>query len=341
VTAHAFLFALLLAASGAQAQPAAPAPSHEATPVPPAAATHGAQAPQSPSHEPAPAAGGPAAEGEHAAAEGGHEGGEEHGPAEVLMHHVLDSELSLGFFKFPSKHLAFFVLTALVLILLCRRAVRSYRDGVPSGLAAAVEALVVFVRDDIAEKNIGHDGRKFVPLLLSFFFFILTAALVGLVPLPLYDAASGRWSMAATGATANISITLALAFVSFLAQQYAGISKYGVWQHFKGMVPPGLPVFLLPLMIPVEILGMFTKPFALMIRLFANMLAGHMIITTLLLLIAIMAEVSTVFGWAMTPISVGLSLFIMLLEVLVAFIQAYIFTLLTSIFIGMYAHPAH
>jgi F-type H+-transporting ATPase subunit a len=147
--------------------------------------------------------------------------------------------------------------------------------------------------------------------------------------------------MAATGPTANISVTLALAFVSFLAQQWAGISKYGAWHHFKGMVPPGLPLFLLPIMIPVELLGMFTKPFALMIRLFANMLAGHMVVTTLLLLIPIMAEVSTLFGVAIAPVSIGLSLFIMLLEVLVAFIQAYIFTLLTSIFIGMYAHPAH
>jgi F-type H+-transporting ATPase subunit a len=94
-------------------------------------------------------------------------------------------------------------------------------------------------------------------------------------------------------------------------------------------------------MIPVEIISMFTKPFALMIRLFANMLAGHMVITTLLLLIPLMASVSSLFGIAMIPVSLGLSLFIMILEVLVAFIQAYIFTLLTSIFIGMYAHPAH
>ena len=94
-------------------------------------------------------------------------------------------------------------------------------------------------------------------------------------------------------------------------------------------------------MIPVELIGMFTKPFALMIRLFANMLAGHMVVTTLLLLIPLMAAISTTFGILMIPISLGLGLFIMMLEVLVAFIQAYIFTLLTAIFIGMYAHPAH
>ncbi len=94
-------------------------------------------------------------------------------------------------------------------------------------------------------------------------------------------------------------------------------------------------------MVPVEILSMFTKPFALMIRLFANMLAGHMVITTLLLLISLMGEISWMGGVAMAPVSILLSLFIMLLEVLVAFIQAYIFTLLSAIFIGMYAHPAH
>jgi F-type H+-transporting ATPase subunit a len=129
--------------------------------------------------------------------------------------------------------------------------------------------------------------------------------------------------------------------VSFLAQQYAGISKYGIGGHFHNMIPPGLPAWLLPIMIPVEILGMFSKPFALMIRLFANMLAGHMVITALLLLIPLMGAVHPAMGIAMSPVSLGLSLFIMLLELLVAFIQAYIFTLLTAIFIGMYAHPAH
>jgi F-type H+-transporting ATPase subunit a len=188
--------------------------------------------------------------------------------------------------------------------------------------------MVVFVRDEIAEKNIGHDGRRFTPLLLSFFFFILVAALLGLLP----------FSATSTG---NIAVTLALATVSFFAGQWAGISKYGFVHHFVGLVPPGMPAWLLPIMIPVEILGLFSKPFALMIRLFANMLAGHMVITALLLLIPLMARITPAAGIAMAPVSIGLSLFIMILEVLVAFIQAYIFTLLTSIFIGMYAHPAH
>jgi len=247
------------------------------------------------------------------------------GPAEVLMQHVLDQP----FFGLPSKHLVFFVFAALAVVVMARLALRSYRLGIPRGLGAFVEMLVLFVRDDIAEKNIGHDdGMRFTPLLCSFFFFILVAALIGLLP----------FSATSTG---NLAVTAALATVSFVAQQYAGISKFGVVHHFAQLVPPGLPPWLLPIMIPVEILSMFTKPFALMIRLFANMLAGHMVITTLLLLVPLTAGVSALFGVSMIPVSQLLALFIMLLEVLVALIQAYIFTLLTAIFIGMYAHPAH
>ena len=261
----------------------------------------------------------------------------DHGPASVIMHHVTDQT----FFGFRSKHLVFFVLAALLVVLGARLSIRSYRGGgIPHGLAGAVEALVLFIRDEVAEPSIGHgDGRKYTPLLCSFFFFILVAALLGLVPLPAYE--GGRWSLAGTTSTGNIAVTMALAGISFLAQQYAGISRYGVVGHFKNLIPEGLPLWLLPIMIPVEIISMFTKPFALMIRLFANMLAGHMVITTLLLLIALMGQLSWMAGVLMTPVSIALGLFIMLLEILVAFIQAYIFTLLTALFIGMYAHPAH
>ena len=249
------------------------------------------------------------------------------------MHHVTDSILyavSVGPLRFNiTKHMAFFVVAAAIVLVATRLAIRSYREGrIPTGLGAAIEGLVLFVRDQIAETNIGHDGRKYVPLLCSFFFFILFAALLGLLP----------FSATSTG---NISVTLGLAFVSFCAMQYAGISKYGLVGHFKNLIPPGLPAWLLPIMIPVEILGLFTKPFALMVRLFANMLAGHMVITVLLMLIPLMAGINFVFGLAVIPVSLALALFIMLLELLVALIQAYIFTLLTAIFIGMFAHPAH
>ncbi len=264
--------------------------------------------------------------GEAAPGPGAAEHGETaHGPAEVMMHHVLDGPI-LGL---PSKHLVFFLVAAALVILLTQLAVRSYDPKRrPKGLGSVVETFVLFIRDEIATANIGHDGHRFVPLLCSFFFFILVAALLGLLP----------FSATSTG---NLAVTMGLAIVSFAAQQYAGISKFGLGGHLHNLVPPGLPAWLLPIMIPVEILSMFTKPFALMVRLFANMLAGHMVITALLLLIPLMAQISSLFGILIAPVSIGLSLFIMLLELLVALIQAYIFTLLTAIFIGMYAHPAH
>jgi F-type H+-transporting ATPase subunit a len=303
-----------------------------------------AQEHPAPGHEPvaAPAHEGAVSMPGHQAGAAGHEGaaGEHESVAEeeedvsaVLMHHVVDERyghLYIGSLDVgPTKHLYFFFGAALLVILVIQFVVHfRYKNGVPTGLGSLVEALVLFVRDDIAEKNIGHDGRRFTPLLLSFFFFILIAAFLGLMP----------FSATSTG---NINVTLGLAVVSFIAQQWGGISKFGLIHHFKGLVPPGLPGFLLPIMIPIEILSMFTKPFALMIRLFANMLAGHIVITTLLLLIPLMSAISIYLGIFMIPVSLGLSVFIMFLELLVAFIQAYIFTLLTAIFIGMYAHPAH
>jgi F-type H+-transporting ATPase subunit a len=266
-----------------------------------------------------------------ALATAGHE--DEHGPAALIMHHVTDERLGhfqVGPFDLgATKHLVFILVPATVLLLVLWRARKSYdKDRVPRGIGSFVETILVFIRDEIAEKNIGHDGKAFVPLLASFFFFILFAALIGLIP------------KTAT-ATGNFNVTLGLAFVSFVATQVAGIRKYGVVHHFAAMIPSGLPLFLVPIMIPVELLAMFARPFALTVRLFANMIAGHMVITTLLLLIPMMAKVSTFMGVAMIPVSLGLGLFIMFLEILVAFLQAFIFTLLSSIFIGMAAHPAH
>lgn len=244
--------------------------------------------------------------------------------AAVLFHEVLDRPL----FGLPSRHFVFFVLAGLAVLLIARLALRGYRGGIPRGLAALVEALVLFVRDEIAVKMIGEDGRRFTPLLVSFFFFILVAALIGLLPF-------------AAVSTGNLAVTMALAAVSFAAQQWAGISTHGLRGHLRHLVPPGLPFWLVPIMVPVEILGMLTKPFALMVRLFANMLAGHLVVATLFLLIPLLAGMKPLFGWAALPVSLALAVFVMVLELLVAFIQAYIFTLLTAIFIGLYADPAH
>jgi F-type H+-transporting ATPase subunit a len=254
---------------------------------------------------------------------------------EHLLEHVADKHWIFQHFGFgahhfePTQHWAWFVASTLVVLGLLRWALWSYgKGGVPKGPAAAIEAIVLFIRDEIAEPNLPHEGELYTPLLCSFFFFILIAALLGLVP-------------KAKTPTGNIAVTMGLATISLFAMQWAGIKKHGLGGHIAGLVPHGLPWPLIIIIFPIEVLGIFTKPFALMVRLFANMLAGHMVITTLLLLIPLMFAVKPVFGVGMIPVSLGLALFIMVLEVLVAFIQAYIFTLLTAIFIGMYAHPAH
>jgi hypothetical protein len=168
----ALLLAALLA-TGAQPPPEQPPPPAHATEAP----VHDAEAPAA--HEPpAGQAGHETAAGEHAAAAGGHAAQPE--PGEVLMHHVLDGPA----FGFWSKHLMYFVIAAVLVLVLAQLARRSYRKGQPSGLGTLVETFVIFIRDEIAEKNIGHGGARFTPLLCSFFFFILVAALLGLIPFP-------------------------------------------------------------------------------------------------------------------------------------------------------------
>jgi F-type H+-transporting ATPase subunit a len=135
--------------------------------------------------------------------------------------------------------------------------------------------------------------------------------------------------------TGNIAVTAALAGMSFIAIQYAGIKSYGFINYFKGLVPPGMPGWIMVIIVPLEILGLFTKPFALCIRLFANMIAGHIVIFSLLGLIFIMHSIYV------SPVAVGFTLFIEILELLVALIQAYVFVMLTSLFIGMAKHMDH
>jgi F-type H+-transporting ATPase subunit a len=214
----------------------------------------------------------------------------------------------------PTKHLVMLWL-ATVLLLVVVLAAAGKRNLVPKGVYNFVELLVQFVRDEIAKKNIGeHDGDRFVPYLVTAFFFILFVNLFGLVP----------WAATATG---NIAVTLAMATFTFLITQYAAIKAQGLggWlKHLTGGVHP----LLWPIMIPVEILGLFTKPFALTIRLFANMIAGHIVILSLLGLIFALGSPFVALG------SVPMALAIFGLELFVAFVQAYIFTMLSSLFIG-------
>jgi F-type H+-transporting ATPase subunit a len=209
-----------------------------------------------------------------------------------------------------------------VLFALAVGAARRVKDPVPKGWRNVFEVFIKYVRDDIARKSIGPEADRYVPYLLTCFFFIWTCNLLGLVP-------------GMSTPTSNIGVTAALAGLAFVMIHLAGIRQYGVVKHLKHIMPGGLPLWLYPIMLPVEILSMFTKPFALCIRLFANMTAGHVVIIGLISLIFILKSI-----WV-AAFSVPFTLFIFVLELLVCFIQAFIFTTLVSTFIGMSVQPAH
>ncbi len=257
---------------------------------------------------------------------------------EHILHHILDSnQLEIPFtsivihlprieiagydFSITRNVVMMWVAGALLLVVLGLAARRS-KDPVPRGLRNVLEILILFVRNEIARKNIPQHADRYVGYLLSTFFFILTCNLLGLVP-------------GFATATSGISVTAGLALLAFVMIQASGMREYGVLGHFRNLLPHGLPAWLIPIMLPVEFLSMFTKPFALCVRLFANMTAGHVVILSLISLIFIMKTAY------MAAVSVPFALFIDLLEILVAFLQAYIFTMLTSLFIGMSVHPAH
>jgi len=223
-----------------------------------------------------------------------------------------------------TKNVAALLFAAAVILLIFLPAARSYKknpNGAPRGLAGFVEPLVVFVRDDIAKNNIGSHYKRFVPLLLTIFFFIWINNLLGLVP----------FFPGGANVTGNIAVTMVLAIVAFVVTNVNGNKHY--WGHIFWM--PGLPVAVKPLLAIVEFIGIFTKPFSLMIRLFANITAGHIIVLSLVSLVFIFETV-----WV-SPASVLLTLFISVLELLVAALQAYIFTLLTALYIGAAMHEEH
>jgi len=305
-------------------------------------------------------------EGAHGAA-GGHGEGHDSPPA-YIMHHVSDSleyefEIPLGsghnpkidlastfaFMRFetqpgacpadlhesgslsagcidlrPTKHVFMMWLAALILLVaLMVGTNRDRKQLVPRGTSQNLfEMLVLFIRDEMAVKNIGKDeGERYTPYLATAFFFILFMNLLGLFP----------WMATATS---NLAITAGLALCTFFVTQLAGIRSAGLGGYLKHLTG-GVAWWLWPIMIPVEFLGLFTKPFALTVRLFANMLAGHLVIFFLLGLIFIMGHP------AVALVSVPFALSIYVLELFVSFVQAYVFTMLSSLFIGMSVAMGH
>lgn len=190
----------------------------------------------------------------------------------------------------------------------------------PKGLQSFLEPLIIFIRDEVAKPSIGHKYERYLPFLLSIFFFILINNLLGLIPF-----------LGGLNITGNIAVTLVLATFTFLITTFSANASY--WKHI--FAAPGAPAWLLPLLIPIEIMGVFTKPVVLMLRLFANITAGHIIILAFFSLIFIFSDLyGSVAGYGVSLLSMAFTIFMNCLELLVAFLQAYVFTLLSALYFG-------
>lgn len=217
-----------------------------------------------------------------------------------------------------------------IIMLLTSRWYRKRGDSnaAPRGFVGAMEAIVTMVIDDVIKPNVGEKWARFTPYLLTVFFFILLSNLMGLIPI----------FPGGANVTGNIAVTLALALCTFVA-----VNVFGNKEYWKEILWPDVPTWLkfpLPLMPFIELLGIFVKPFALTVRLFANIFAGHTAILVFICLIFITMSVNKYIGGAMTVISVFFTVFMNILELLVAFIQAFVFTMLSAVFIGL-AQPQH
>jgi F-type H+-transporting ATPase subunit a len=232
----------------------------------------------------------------------------------------------------PTRHVVMLWIAALLCLIFTLLALRAHnrhtREGkAPGGLGGGLEAMVLYLRNEVVLPNVGAHGNAFVPYLLTIFFFILFANLLGLLP---YGAT----------ATGNISVTATLAIVTFFVIEFAGMRALGkgyintivFWPHDMSL---GMKLFISPILTPIEIIGKLTKPFALAIRLFANMISGHVV------LLALISLIFTFATWILVPLPVAMALGISLLELFVAFLQAFIFMLLSSVFIGLIREGAH
>ena len=221
------------------------------------------------------------------------------------------------------------LLALFIFVWIMLRIARRYKKGegvvtAPNGTQGLFEPIITFVRDEVAKPNLGHSYEKYLPYLLTVFFFILINNIFGLIP-------------GTANVTGNIAFTVVLGLISFVVILASSNKHY--WGHIFN--PPGIPLGVKFILVPVEFLGVFIKPMALIIRLFANMVAGHIIIICLISLIFIFGQLNPAVGWGVSPVSIGFTIFIYFIEVLVAFIQAFIFAMLTAVFIGQAREGAH
>lgn len=229
-----------------------------------------------------------------------------------------------------TKNTASLFISLLIMLFVFISAAKAYTrnpNTAPKGIQAIIEPIIIFVRDDIAKASIGRKYKKFMPFLLTVFFFIWINNLLGLVPI----------FPGGANLTGNIAVTLSLAVFTFIITTINANKNY--WQHIIAM--PGVPGWVLVLLTPIEILGVFLRPFVLMVRLFANMTAGHIIALSFFSLIFIFGEMNVVAGYGVSVFSLAFTVFMTCLELLVAFLQAYVFTLLSAIYFGSAVEEHH
>ena len=307
----------------------------------------------------------------HAAEEAGHAAPEAFDAGTIILGHVANSPIDHPLIQLPTiaginmsvtKHVLMLWIAAAFLLIVTTLAVRRYVSRgtmVPSGpVMGLIEYVAVRIRDEIVAPNVGSKWvNTYTPLIMVFFLFIVTANAIGLLPifdllallnhtvlhLP-EDSFLVQVSHGGTTPTGNWNVTAALATISFLTIIIAGIRAHGFVGHWKNLVPHGTHPVLWVLLIPIEIMGMFVRPFALTMRLAANMTGGHIAVLAVLAMIFIMAESarSTVVGLGMAVVAVPLAVGISVLEaVVVVPVQAFVFTLLTAVFVGMAIHAHH
>jgi F-type H+-transporting ATPase subunit a len=254
----------------------------------------------------------------------------------ILEHHLIDQMLVGPFFVFRgmwygedpiglTRNMVMMTVVAAILTALMLFAAHG-RSRPALVLRTGLEAVILYIRDVIVHPIFHKHTETYLPYFLTLFMFLFLCNILGLVPF-------------ATTVTGNIAVTGALAFCTFGFIQYAGVKEQGLFSYIKHLAPGGMPAWVLVIMYPIEILGMGVKCIALTIRLFANMIAGHIVSLAFLSLIFIFAEMVKWLGLAVSPVAVGLALFVYLLDVLVSVLQAYIFTMLTALFVGAAVHP--
>lgn len=227
-----------------------------------------------------------------------------------------------------TKNVLSMLISVVILLWLMTGVAKKYKTNgtmtAPKGFQNALEPIIIFLRDEVAKPNLGSRYMKFMPLIMTIFFFIWINSLLGLVP-------------GGANFNGNIAFTACLALISFIVILFSGNKHF--WGHLFN--PPGVPLGIKFLLVPIEILSLFIKPVALMIRLFANMLAGHIVILSVISMIFIFGALNAAVGWGFTPISLAFTVFMFFLELLVGAIQAFIFANLTAVFIGQAIEEPH